>query len=212
MPQFLPFEGEHTISRTLRNLPHWQAEGCTYFITFRQHDALPKSVVARLKAEGRSFLQQHHAQKVSELKPQDQAQYRKIIGKLFHTSLDQGHGSCVLFDPANSALVEDCLRHFDGQRYHLGDFVIMPNHVHLLVVPQPSFDLSKILHTWKSFTAKEINKRLRKTGPFWQKESYDHIVRNRTDLDRIIKYTAENPAKANLPPNRVRSHKATWTE
>ncbi len=77
---------------------------------------------------------------------------------------------------------------FEGQRYHLGSFAIAGNHVHALVVPRPGIDLSKILHSWKSFTANEINKALSRSGPLWAAESYDHLVRSEDSLKRIEAY------------------------
>ncbi len=72
----------------------------------------------------------------------------------------------------------------------------MPNHVHLLVTPLPRFDLESILHSWKSFSAHEINKKRGNDGVVWKKESYDHIVRNREEFVRIQKYIRDNPIKA----------------
>jgi REP element-mobilizing transposase RayT len=90
-------------------------------------------------------------------------------------------------------LVETALRHFDGVRYRLGEHVIMPNHVHALVMPLAPWTLSEILHTWKSYTAKQINRELGQTGPFWQKESFDHIVRSEAALTHFTRYIRDNP-------------------
>ncbi len=74
----------------------------------------------------------------------------------------------------------------------------MPNHVHVVLTPLPGFALSSILHSWKSFTAKAINKHLGRSGTVWQAESYDHLVRNRADLMHHVFYTRENPQRAGL--------------
>ncbi len=95
-------------------------------------------------------------------------------------------------------MVADSLRCFDGDRYDLGDFVIMPNHVHLLVQFVGEGRLKKQCQSWKHFTAREINRSLGKAGHFWQGETYDHIVRSEFDFDRYRKYIAENPVKAGL--------------
>jgi len=84
----------------------------------------------------------------------------------------------------------------------------MPNHVHLLV--EPLEEMEKILHSWKSFTAKAINKRIGKVGQLWQRESYDHIVRNRRELERMIAYIVENPSKAGLSLARGLMFEAAW--
>lgn len=74
----------------------------------------------------------------------------------------------------------------------------MPNHVHVILRPLSSHALEDILHSWKSFTATAANKILGRTGAFWQKESYDHIVRDAHELQRTVKYVQENPSKAGL--------------
>lgn len=114
--------------------------------------------------------------------------------------LDAGAGACWLRRPRTASIVSETLRFFDGQRYNLGDYVIMPNHVHVLVTPARDTALERIMHSWKSYSAKEINKVLERSGQVWQHESFDHIVRNDYRLDRICRYIAENPTRANLKP------------
>lgn len=89
--------------------------------------------------------------------------------------------------------------HFDGTRYHLGHWVIMPNHVHAIITPIGDTSLSEILHSWKSFTSKKINAARGEVGTVWQKESFDHIVRSPETLERIEGYILENPK--GLPPS-----------
>jgi len=101
--------------------------------------------------------------------------------------MDRGYGTCQLAQPEIAELVADALQHFDGERYLLGSFVIMPNHVHALVRPVMGHELSKILHSWKSFTATQANRRLQRTGTFWQEESFDHIVRDEQEPLRFTR-------------------------
>ena len=75
-----------------------------------------------------------------------------------------------------------------GQRYTLGSFAIAGNHVHVLVAPLQGIDLSEVMHSWKSYTAKAINKALGRSGTLWKEESYDHLVRNEASLRRIERY------------------------
>jgi len=121
-------------------------------------------------------------------------EYRKLFGESFQAKLDEGHGSCLLSKPGNAGIVARAMEHFDGERYLLGDYVVMPNHVHVLLVPLDGFSLTEILRSWKTFTAREINLREGRSGGLWQRESFDHIVRSREQLERIRKYVAENPA------------------
>jgi type I restriction enzyme R subunit/putative DNA methylase len=86
----------------------------------------------------------------------------------------------------------DKLRYFD-----LHAFAVMPNHVHVLLLPL--VDPSKLLQSVKGFSAREANKRLSRTGePFWQGESYDHWVRNKAEFERIRRYIEENAVRAGL--------------
>jgi putative transposase len=81
--------------------------------------------------------------------------------------------------------------------YQMHSFVIMPNHVHLLITPQVS--ASKLLDSLKSSTAKRANLLLQRSGqPFWQEESYDHLVRNGEEFRRIQRYIENNPVTAGL--------------
>jgi hypothetical protein len=116
--------------------------------------------------------------------------------------LDRGHGACVLKEPEVTEIVDGALHHFDGERYWLGSYVIMPNHVHVLVRPIMQHSLADILHSWTSFTAHAIGKTLGRTGALWQDESFDHIVRNEHQLGRFGLYISANPSKAHLAPGK----------
>ncbi len=85
---------------------------------------------------------------------------------------------------------------FDGQRYELDQWVIMPNRVHVLMAPKEGFALEEILHAWKSFTAHAINQLLSRQGQLWQRESFDHLVRSPAHLERFRQYICDNPGKA----------------
>ena len=110
-------------------------------------------------------------------------------------------GACHLrrFDVRRE--VERCLLHFDGTRYNVDSFVLMPNHVHAVIAPRNGYDLSKILHGLKGASAKRCNTLLEREGQFWMDESYDHIVRDSKELAAFRKYIIENPKKADLKPS-----------
>jgi len=112
--------------------------------------------------------------------------------------LDRGYGECLLRDANAAELVASSLHHFDGQRYALSDFVIMPNHVHLLVGLLGETGIEAQCKSWKSYSAREINLLLGRRGRFWQEESFDHLVRSPEQFERFQRYIAENPAKAGL--------------
>jgi REP element-mobilizing transposase RayT len=148
------FDPLSPVEITKANLPHWKQEGATYFITFRLADSLPEEKLEQWRHERDEWLN-HHPLPLSK---QDEAEYHKRFSGRIENWLDHNHGSCILDIPECRAIVEDALQFFDKQRYILGDFVVASNHVHVLVTPLPGHDPSDILHSWKSFTSKEIIK------------------------------------------------------
>ena len=95
-------------------------------------------------------------------------------------------------------MVRDALLHFDGERYPLLAWIIMPNHVHALIETLPGFPLDGVIHSWKSFSAKRANRLLRRTGVFWMGDYFDRYVRDEKHLSAVIQYMEENPVKAGL--------------
>ena len=162
-------------------LPHWESEGGIYFVTFRLADSLPQSVIRELR-------------RTELVKPKEE---QRLARKL-EDFLDKGVGSCILRQPRIADIVTAALRQFDGARYRLLAWSVMPNHVHVVFQPLGESDLAGILHAWKSFTGVEINRQLSRSGPLWQKEYYDHLIRNGKQLTRAIRYTTENPLKAGM--------------
>lgn len=187
-------------------LPHWRQSGCTYFVTFRLADSLPQSVrreiesvrEAWLRARGINVRADHWTAQFAALPAAERFVLERQLGRLLHQALDQCHGQCVLRDPAGAQIVATALEHFHGSRVWTGDYVVMPNHVHALLTPMNDNELEDVLHSIKSFTANRINERLQRSGVLWQRESYDHIVRDREQLHAYQAYIAANPAKAKL--------------
>jgi REP element-mobilizing transposase RayT len=95
-------------------------------------------------------------------------------------------------------MVEESLLHFDGERYRLAAWCIMPNHVHTVVSPMNEHGLGAIVQAWKSFSAKQANRLLSRAGPFWHKDYFDGFIRNEGHLERTISYVENNPVKAGL--------------
>jgi REP element-mobilizing transposase RayT len=112
--------------------------------------------------------------------------------------LNHGSGACFLARPEIAEIVANALSAFDGVRYRLFASCVMPNHVHAVVQPIEPFALDSILHSWKSYSAQIANRALRRKGSFWQREYYDHLIRDGDELGSAISYTAENPFKAGL--------------
>jgi DNA polymerase-3 subunit alpha len=196
---FVPFDKSRPASITSRRLPHWQQDGATYFVTFRLADSLPQAIYGNWKREREALVRQ-----VSSLPDSEKEKLTDELREKMEAQLDQSYGECWLRNSKVAAIVESALRHFDGERYLLGSYVVMPNHVHALVHPVMGQQLSEILHSWKSFTANEANKVLGRTGSFWQDESFDHIVRDEHQLERFHHYIYENPIKAKLSENQFK--------
>ena len=183
--------------RRRKRLPHWEASGRIYFVTFRLVDSLPASLLRRIVSKRRQALEKAPA----SCRP-DSLSERKRLKRLFsrriEAYLDAGKGCCSLAHPAVAEIVAEAIRHFDGLRYELFAWCIMPNHVHVVFRPLKENSLAAILHSWKSFTAQSANRILGRTGIFWQREYYDHLVRNGEQFARAIRYIAQNPGRAGL--------------
>lgn len=161
-------------------LPHFESGAVIQMVTYRLADSLPRAVAARLAHE-------------LDAEEGDTA-YRKRI----EAWLDAGHGSCWLREPEIARVVLDSWRHFDGERYHLRAWVVMPNHVHLLVKMIQPYVLQDAVKGWKSFTAREINKLLGRKGEVWQREYWDRYVRDENHYVQAVHYIHQNPVKAGL--------------
>jgi REP element-mobilizing transposase RayT len=178
-------------------LPHWTRDGATYAVSFRLGDSLPQAVLQTWLAERQNVVRTA-GQTGRALSEHEQQRLQKLHSERVETYLDAGHGECWLRQTGIAQLVADALRHFDGQRYRMHAWCIMPNHVHVIVEPFPGHALPSVLHSWKSFTAKAANRLLGRTGEFWQTEYYDHLIRDEADYAHALHYLLENPVVAGL--------------
>jgi REP element-mobilizing transposase RayT len=112
--------------------------------------------------------------------------------------LDSGYGECFLRKRKVAEIVRDSLQKYDGERYKLIAWVIMANHIHVLLKPINDWDLSKIFSSFKSFTASESNKVLERTGKFWMREFFDRFIRDYEHFEKAFRYIENNPVKAGL--------------
>ena len=156
--------------------PHFEGEGVTQHVCFHLFDSLPQSLLAQWREEFR----RKQVSKALCAEDDVQRQWRRRI----HDALDRGYGSCFLRDDRLAGVVEDALSHFDGVRYVLHAWCVMPNHVHTLFTPCDEFKMSQIVHSWKSFTAHECNKILQRTGKFWEREPFDRYIRNQRHFQK----------------------------
>jgi len=164
-------------------LPHWEAGERPQSITFRLADSLPSALLGQWREE------------LARLPEAGAARERRIR---IEAALDRGHGEASLKDPAIAAMVEGALLHFDGTRYRLHAWIIMPTHVHVLATPLHGHTLSGILHSWKSFTAKAANAALGREGAFWAPEYFDRVIRDERHFAAAKDYIEQNPVAAGL--------------
>jgi putative transposase len=202
------FDERRSLRIATRNLPHWRQDGATYFVTFRQIDSIPTAVWEQMKREAGAWNEhveaaiQLHGTIPFALSCEWEAFQRNQWIQAERTA-DECHGACVFRDTVARQIMSDALMFFEGQRHFMHAFVVMPNHVHVLVTPASGWTLDKITQSWKGFTAREINGYLGRSGALWQQESFDRIVRNPTHFERIVRYIANNPAKARLGLNQA---------
>ena len=190
-------------------LPHWFQPGVTYFVTFRTEDSVPQSLTRKWHAQRAAWLLKHGIDLKSsdwrfelQQSPQIEREYHQRFTREFMDYLDRGHGACPFANSEAAELVASALHHFDGDRYILGDYVVMPNHVHLLVGLMGPTEIEAQCRSWKKFSAQEINLLLGRNGRFWQEESFDHLVRSPEQFEYFQRYIADNPLKAGLRPGQ----------
>ena len=187
-------------------LPHVKREGAAYFVTFRLADSLPKEVLLKFQRERAERLKRLAAQEEAAKKygpavkiEADAETIERDYRRKVERFLDTGCGECWLRRPEIAEVAAGALRFFDGQRYHLEAWVVMPNHAHVVFWPVPNHTLSAIVQSWKRFIAREANTLLGRTGePFWQPESFDHWIRDEREHARCCNYTVRNPVVAGL--------------
>lgn len=159
-------------------LPHCDLPGVTQFVTVWLHDAMPAS----RRSEWEALL---HLENPRERR------------RRLEECLDRGYGACWFRQPVLADLAEGALRFFDGQRYQLEAWVVMPNHLHLVVQIWQT-PLSALSKSWKGFIAREANQILGRKGTLWEREYWDTLMEDEEQFRKAVNYTENNPAKAGL--------------
>ena len=194
-------EGSAIEKQKWGSLPHWYRENATYAVTFRLEDAFPAKVLNSYRKE-KEDLQKRlaEAEKTSDSKLVQDLQV--ALGKLYRDRieavLDEGMGEAWMKNPEIAKIISDSLQHFAGERYDLGAWCVMPNHVHAIILPREGHSLPDILRSIKRHSALEANRQLDREGEFWQKESYDHLIRDGEDYQNQRDYILENPKSGGL--------------
>ena len=160
-----------------KNLPHFDVNERTQFITTRLGDSIPRERLDEWRERADT-----------------DAAFRRRVERF----LDSGYGACHLANPEIAEMVENALLFHHTKLYILIAWVLMPNHLHFLMRPLPGKHLDKILHSIKSFTSHKANKMLGLSGSFWQAESFDRYIRDRRHRSATVRYIHANPVKAGL--------------
>jgi type I restriction enzyme R subunit len=187
--------------------PHWSQAGALVFITFRTNDSIPEVVIERWEQEKREWLGRRGWNCGSDwsaiipmLTGKDRVEFQQTFDRCREEFLDSGHGRCLLKRPDLAKIVADSLLHFDGLRDRMGDFIVMPNHVHLLAAFRKEDAMKDQCDSWLHYTAFRINRAIGERGKFWQQEPFDHLVRSPEQYDYLRQYIEDNPNKAGLMP------------
>ncbi|MDE5791268.1 MAG: transposase [Muribaculaceae bacterium] len=171
------------------DLPHWFQPEKIQYVTFRLSDSLPVVKIDELNEIRKRFMAVHP-------QPWDEKtmkKYNMVTGNHQEDILDRGYGESHLKHKEYRKIVSDSLHFGDDKTYQLIAFVIMPNHVHLLIQPFGGERVETIIGSIKRFTARAINEKLGRTGILWQREVWSRIVRNPSGLTRYIEYIKQNP-------------------
>lgn len=204
--RFFSDDAETKVTRN--QLPHWQQEGATYFVTWRLKDSIPRAMMDEWKREHDDWMKLNPHPWTDE---KEEEFHRKFSTRMDRI-LDDGHGECVLRKSECQDIIAESLGMFDGDRFLMHAWVAMPNHVHTLFSMPEGGKLEKVLCGWKGNTAKAINVILGKRGALWQKDYFDRMIRDWDHLYRVTRYIRRNPTKAHLPEGDYKLYEADWVK
>ena len=201
------FDPERETSRSQhRHLPHWSQAGTVAFITWRTWDSLPELAIREWIGRRNVWLANHGIDPrsatvdsdIGGLGMADRTELQRVLSSRWGGLLDGCHGALPLRCPNIAAIVSTSLKYFDTMGYELFDFVVMPNHVHLLASFVSAEGMRAQCKSWKHYTSVLINRSLGRTGHFWADDSFDHLIRSEEQFWFIRNYIASNPSKARL--------------
>ncbi len=183
--------------------PHWSQAGAIVCMTFRTHDSIPREVLKQWECDKQVWTDRrgytgHWTTVLPTLSGAEQNQFQRTFNPVREDFLDNCLGKCLLRNQELAAIVADSLMYFDGSRYRMGDFVVMPNHCHLLAAFATAETMNAQTDSWLHYTAYRINRAIGQKGKFWQQEAFDHLVRSPEQYRYLRQYIAQNPEKARL--------------
>ena len=160
-PGFRGWRPDLPITMYRRNLPHWRQAGATYFVTFRTADALPGSKLQELRLWKEQWINTNGEKG-------DWEAFCKGYMALADQFLDEGCGECIFQYMAPASLLGEILLHFQGERYRVFAYVVMPNHCHVAIQPFGDWELDQLLESWKGYASRKVNQVLGRKGKLWQ--------------------------------------------
>ena len=164
-------------------LPHFDGGEVAQSITFRTAGSLPADLL-------RSWTEERRRSSTTEADVK--------LAERVEQHLDAALEARLLANPRVAKMMEDALLHFDGERYRMHAWAVMPNHVHALATPVPCHSLGQIVHSWKSYVANKANRMLSRTGRFWDGDFFDRYIRTSRHFDAALAYVEYNPVAAGL--------------
>ncbi len=201
---FVGFDPSAALRIYERNLPYWSQSGASYFITFRLNDSLPYRSIDQYLREQEAWRVRIHYEReqLGALAEETGKEYEAFLLRAyrsFETILDAGHGSCVFKDPIQRQIVTDTLLQYHGDFYQAHCFVIMPNHIHLLVRPWNGQNPETLLLLWMRSISQSMGQNVQLKGGLWHSDTWIRIIRNEEHWLRAMRYTLRNPERAKLP-------------
>ena len=181
-----------------RNLPHQLVPGSSLFLTMRLADSLPKAVLQQLQLETANA--ELAALRTGYAGEQSYARQKRYFGR-FDRLLDGAQSGPTWLSQANvAAVITGSIHAFlDDGGCQLVCYCVMSNHLHLVVeLGEEETGLMRKLQRFKSYTAIQANRVLNRNGQFWHRESYDHVIRNAPEMERVVAYVLNNPVKAGM--------------
>ncbi len=166
-----------------RYLPHVVHADVPIHVCFRLADSVPSSVIESWQDELAGRL------------PEERGAFLRARVDRY---LDQGYGSCLLADDHHARVVADAIRFHDQRKYSILAWCVMPNHVHVLLELSENHTLRDIVHSWKSFTAHQINRRRGVQRTVWMADYFDRLIRNDAHRAATVAYIHGNPVRAGL--------------
>ena len=192
--------------KTRNNLPHWQQDGATFFVTYRLNDSIPQELMDSWFSRKETWL-------LANPEPWDdetEAEYHAKFSMEMERMMDSGYGACVLRSREHAEIVREELGKHDGERYMLHSWVVMPNHVHVLFSLAEGTRLEKVVGGWKRISSRRINESLGQEGALWQKDYFDRMIRDWEHMFRVARYIRRNPVKAGLGEGEFLLYEAEW--